>query len=70
MKIHLTKEEWEFLKYILSNLHRIQDIDTSKLINLIYEKLGREWIDEEEEEILKFTMGFAYRSKAERDKDE
>jgi len=47
MKIDLTREEWEFLKYILPEIQRFQNIETSKFLKKLHEKLGSEWVDDE-----------------------
>lgn len=70
MKIDLTKEEWEFLKISgeealqMYNHMKIPNYyeEKIKLVKSIEEKLGSEWIDDEEE-FRKFTMGFAYKPK-------
>jgi len=71
MKIDLTKDEWEFMRLSLNESLKMLkknykiDIENSKTMQLL-RKLGTEWIDEEEE-MRKFHMGFAYKPKVKDD---
>ncbi len=65
MKIDLTKREWEFFKEYCNNFLDCLGICQSSdylMFEILNNKLSNEWIDEEEE-MRKFHMGFAYKPK-------
>lgn len=51
MKIELTKDEWEFLTgflpFTITLYKKITTFDDEHNIQLILEKLGKEWVDDE-----------------------
>ncbi len=46
MNIKLTKDEWEFLKYIVPEGYRYLATRSFEIIESIEEKLGSEWVDD------------------------